>query len=397
MMDGNASGFVHLGSSNEAAMTVQPEHRSTNTSRCQAGLATLSLADLLARIVEHGDSEALREFHDHRPVFRLADSAPLRFAEFVAQLRVRSRVSGSGFHARALRDEACDLLVDRFLSLPPQGEAARGGRSAGPDCRHYFGSVLSRLADWKREHPDADEIKIELATASILQQRVALNFRRCEKEAARKLNRHESRYLWHVNGGNVEIIMPRSLVASQRRVWLEENVPHPDPNRPGERARVQAIVDGHFRPLRTHSVDVNRDTLRQRRSSTVPTAGGEGSGVYDLATVVADEKAESIQAQRAGIRELGRDRLRDLVRKLFESVIEGTHTNRELAAEFGLHPATLSRFGGRETRRLSDLWVNTATVLAKYPAFVDMAKRADELKRAEKRVRTRPARRSRDA
>jgi len=115
-------------------------------------------------------------------------------------------------------------------------------------------------------------------------------------------------------------------------------------------------------------------------AETIPFTGA-------LAKAVADEKAENIDFQRPAIQNLGVDKLRGLIHRIFESIAEGNLSAQTLAKRFGLSDATFSRFAstrwshGQNLRfsNVPDLWSNTAQVLASNPDFVETAGRAGVL------------------
>ena len=88
---------------------------------------------------------------------------------------------------------------------------------------------------------------------------------------------------------------------------------------------------------------------------------------------MANEKAENINKQRSAIRALGRERLMELIHRIFDGIGCEGHNDVTVARDFGLSKATLSRFAGSRWRdvkkAIPDLWLNTAHVLATNPVF----------------------------
>ena len=111
-----------------------------------------------------------------------------------------------------------------------------------------------------------------------------------------------------------------------------------------------------------------------------------------LSKTIACEKAENIAQQRPAIRMLGEEKLKKLICTIFDRLIHGDYMEKELAVDFGLSQATMSRFSGRrwnnhydETQEafVPDLWRNTAQTLARHSDFVAAAQRAGVWKRVQ--------------
>jgi hypothetical protein len=329
----------------------------------------LPLLCLLERIATAGDQAALRELHDHRTLFRHRDSGPLLLAQFVDRLRSSSlahRLAGSD---TAVRDRAYDLTIDKFTRMPTGREP---GDRRGPDCRRYYRFCLARIARSRQGAPLAgDRLESEKEAACGLQGYVVWQFRRSCLEARRSANPALCRVAWTVGRGVVHLHMPRSMPPGQRRAWLQAHVDDPDPARPGERHRIQAIVDRHllmpaFLPLQQ---------VPHLHGSPAQTSADFG----DLAEVVADEKARNVQHQRPAIRALGPSVLACMIRQIFADLGDGRYQAEGLARSFGLSKPTFSRFAGsrwagRGTHPIPDLWANTARVLATHPAFAQAAR-----------------------
>ena len=57
-------------------------------------------------------------------------------------------------------------------------------------------------------------------------------------------------------------------------------------------------------------------------------------GPFELDRFVAEEKASLIHKQRPRIRALGPDRLKALIRRIFQAIAAGEYEEKKLAAEF---------------------------------------------------------------
>ena len=361
----------------------------TATKRIEASPAGasghMSLRQLLERVVKWSDIGALKEFHDDRTPFRREGGHPLRLVEFVAALGNTTWALSLAAYNRETLERACDMTIDRFVCLPTERTAGFHAerRTAGVDCRNYFRSFLDQMGRWRRNHPQAHPLEEEAAAARILQRTVVRNFRFSLMEAKRKCNPARSRRSLRVNGAVLYLLMPTHMGGRQCRAWLEAHVHDLDPDRAGEQARIQAIVDQRLGVPR--HVPFNEESADVRMSNPRGSAGRpsieEQISARGLATVVADEKAEDLHKQRPAIQYLGKDALERLIMRVFEDLVEGRYEEKALAEEFRLSRPTFSRFAGSRWRtsvsgRPPDLWANVAQTLANHAAFMEAAEEA---------------------
>jgi len=350
---------------------------------------------LIDRVASSLDIEALTELHQHRHVFRRAGRQPLRLVEFVASLAESARTK---WPVSAL-DRATDLTVDKFSALPLADATTAGGAVAEPglgsarrgiDCRRYWAPVADFARARIAERGSVSALEEESVTSRALQGQVVRQFRLSLLEGVR--GGSLSRYQWRVDGrGVIRVLLPRSLPGRARRGWLESAVPDANPQNPGEEFRIQQIIDHHFADAGQVPLDaVPEEAVMDDRAWF---EGGHGDAMPDrpslavgrLAEVVADEKAATIHRQRPAIRSLGRDRLRQLVLRIFDRLADEEYVESEIAAEMGLSKPTFSRFGGHRWRSatagrgaavIPDLWRNTAGILSGNAEFVDACVRA---------------------
>jgi hypothetical protein len=175
--------------------------------------------------------------------------------------------------------------------------------------------------------------------------------------------------------------MPGFVPGQRRRRWLQDNVDDPCPSRPGERARVQAVIDRYFGVVRRVPLDADIPAVPPPAPANRRFEPGmlERSLPYELARVVSEEKAERIAEQRPAIQELGKEKLTCLIMGAFQALSEGRYAEAQLARAFGLSKATFSRFAGSRwtaSHRIPDLWANTAHTLARHDMFVEAAEEA---------------------
>lgn len=338
----------------------------------------LSLVDLAERIVRCSDGEALRELHDHRPLFRLRDGPPLLFVEFLSLLCSSSWAVRFSNGNAAILDRAYDLTVDKFSNLPGPGAPPGRRRHSGPDCRNYFRAFLDL---WARtaQATSPDSYRAEEVSAKLLQNRVVRSFRLSCLEARRVACPARTRYAWKANGDVIYLWMPASLRGRHRHTWLRENAGIPHSSSMEERQRIQAIIDERL-GNKTHFQLDARDTEASQEPGVEYLVDQEVS-LRGIAEVVADEKADNIDRQRPAIKALGRASLKQLVRRVLDDLADGRYEEKEIAESFGISTPTFSRFAGHRWHSGAstpppDLWANVAHTLAGHIAFVEVAKEA---------------------
>jgi hypothetical protein len=357
----------------------------------------LSLVELAEAICREDDSEALRELHQSRTPFRNAEGT-MRLVEYIDQLRLaelKKKNTSKGYDE--IVNRAYDMTIDKFGNLPSAEEDTIEDEEAkhiGPDCRYYYRALLEAVQKEQERQHVTSAIEAEVVAANTLQKLVKRHFELSLKECQRRCYKTRTRYAWEVSGGTVTVWMPREMPGRDKRAWLEEHVEDPDPNRPGEKDRIQAIVDEHLpaKQLLPISSHLNPLCGAKEPEASDPSAGVERSGPVDLAVTVAEEKATKIEDQRRAIRHLGAETLKKLVIRIFDDLAHDDYNLTRVAEYFGLSKSTLSRFAGARWtvanqrspgREMPDLWENTARVLASYPVFREVARESGVWPEAE--------------
>jgi hypothetical protein len=342
--------------------------------KAQTDIRRLPLVELVSIIVRESSREALCEFHDCRTVFAFREHNGLRLAEYVACLR------DSAFDHRDDRvaDIAYSLTIDKFNRLPGNGSGADSSRpNSGIDCRNYFRPFLAAMADHREPQNVLGPLGMEYAAARVLQGLVCRHFHLSIREARRQASPAMSRYTWKLPQGALTVMMPAEIGGRMRKDWLEQNVQDPDPRRPDERQRVQAIIDEQFGSRAFHYRDELDSGTEQVVAHIRPPWSDAPDVVYELAEAVADEKADTIEEQRTTIRNRGTKALRSMIHSIFSILAEEEVSDGDIARHVGMDKVTYSRFagtrwGGRTS--IPDLWANTAQVLASNPDFIRLAR-----------------------
>ena len=242
---------------------------------------------------------------------------------------------------------------------------------------NYYRAYLKRLEKEFKASPPEGEIEREMKAARIMQGLVRRQFYFSLLEANRRSNPFRSRYDWKVNGGSITLYFPMTIHGADRRKWLEEHVDIKkiDPFSGCEPERIQWVINQYFINNRLVPIDDIQNLLDEK---TIPTHWPEEDSVRSLAQVVSEEKAANLKSQRPAVKVLGREKLKQLILRIFDDIPDPDYSDGKLAQAFGLSRATFSRFAGSQWHKkdgasIPDLWRNTAKILSENPDFEEMA------------------------
>lgn len=277
----------------------------------------------------------------------------------------------------------------KFTNLPDSAHARIDAdlKYENVNCRYYFAACIRQIRRKLGEMKTTNDVDQDYLAARCLQGLVMRHFMLSCLDCRRRSPSRVSPCFWSVDGVTLCLYMPSAMGRKQRRTWLNSNVTDIDPRRPGERQRVQEIIDRLIvHRGRIRSVDAVNPTPEQpARSLDSPENLVAQMASQGLARTVAEEKARNIAKQRPAIRALGAERLAELVRRIFEDLECSRYEDGRVARAFNLSPASFSRFAGsrwaREswnegTSQIPDLWRNTAQVIAMHPDFLETAREA---------------------
>jgi len=358
-------------------------------------LSLLRLAELIAH---SSDGKALRELHNNRRVFHYhTDRQLLRLAEFADRLRQSNQGRQWCSGEAQILEQAYDMTISKFSNLPNSEENPHQVKLTGPNCLYYYEAFIRYAAaktDSKNYYSGDDR---EKQVCELFQYYVIRQFRLSCLQCCREGRELIKRYLWKLNGHTMDIMLPVFIPRTQCSKWLAEKVPDADPTQPGERGRIQNIVNEFIATRKLLSLeDMESNNIAASSEQLVPEIEKEMT-VNGLADVVADEKARNIRFQRKAIQQLGTDRLRQLIRRVFESLSWDNYEVLKIAETFGINQATFSRFAGSRWLRqdhddegspVPDLWFNTAQVLAEHSVFVRVARSTGILEQVEEVLRS---------
>ena len=347
-----------------------------------------STLSLIRRIAEDSDTSALRVFHETRTLF-YRNGKWVRLADFIRALK-DGNIREAGEEAPSHRlmsetsEDAYDLTLAKFFNMPAsargktgegEGTADSQGFTWNVDCRLYYQFLLQKIQEELATQPASSEWEVEESVARITTQFVLRHYRFSMKECQRR-ERNAVRYTWNVQGRKLYLFYPYHLTAKQFREWLEENTTDVDLNAPDAEERIKEKVKLELSDGDLLDPASEGHLLRAMAGQYQPEPVGEQDFPDRLSIYVAREKSEHLEQLRPSIRSLGKDRVYNRVLRIFSDIQEGEYALSEVAREYGLSKASLSRFAGPDWRRetgkeqaeddIPDLWINTARVLARH-------------------------------
>jgi len=406
--------------------TIHPTIHEPETARWNA-LKKESTIALMRRIVEDSDTLALHVFHETRTLF-YCSGRWVRLAEYVRAMKDGStrREKEDKFtqtDISEVSDNAYDLTLAKFRNIPSRNlKPVKADKNASDnkrftwnvDCRKYFKHILEEIDAALKKEAITSEIDIEETVAKVVTLFVTRHFRLSMKECRRR-DTTSTRYAWEVGGRKIYLFRPSYLTAEQLRKWLEDHITDVNPDAPLEKDRIQAIIDNKYpcgANIRTDDLEVFNESGGQDESwidkkfprdtdvltddkdiadelkieGKPPIEYSEGSQFSARLSVhVAKEKSENLEELRPAISSLGKEGVYNLVNRIFADMADEQYNLSEVARNFNISKATLSRFAGSDWRKdedigqlskadIPDLWINTAHVLAENRTLMETVK-----------------------
>jgi len=364
-----------------------------NNQKKQPDYKQMSLLELSGHIVRNSDMNALKELHDNRSLFHYKDDTPLLMADYILKLKQSKIANQWCGHDSMVLENAYDLTMAKFLNTPAEcGDECESDETQGPDCRYYYEAFYDYATVKLEAKSSTNIIEAELIAAKMLQRMVMRHFYLSCLECKRQGQKLVRRYHWKLNCHTLAVWLPTEMPGNRCRKWLSDNIPDVDPARPGERNRVQTIVNQLLRrPRIVPLYEMNgKGKNVMARPTSLHAIIEDDISTKGLAEVVADEKADNIEQQRSAIRQLGRYKLKILILGVFDCLSCGNYEAANFVTKFSLSKATFSRFAGCRWANndngavagfIPDLWRNTAHILASDPCFIQMAQEAGVWKR----------------
>ena len=308
----------------------------------------LSLVELIRQIVFYGDTNALNELHENRSVFQYQDRRGLLMVDFLVRLKERPVTKRWCGYSQITIDRAFDLALSKFLYIPQEIENKSNiSETKGTDCRYYFEAYLEYVS--RKIQKSMDILEIELVAAKLLETFVSRHFYLSCLEWRRREHKMVRRICWELNGHCLSLWMPMELTVKQCRQWLKDNIQDEQIEDNWERERVQEIIDRRLSRKKILSfANLQEYEKVSPEPSYISLVVKEDILANGLAETLANEKADCIELQRPAIRLLGKDKLKALIHKTFDNLMNHGKDYQNILSEFSLSKSTYNRFAGNK-------------------------------------------------
>ena len=115
--------------------------------------------------------------------------------------------------------------------------------------------------------------------------------------------------------------------------------------------------------------------MLQEASQDLPWILCDQMQIHGIEQTLIQEKCDRIDEQRPSIRNLGTKKLKLLIESIFQTISTNTSKDVTTARAFHLSKASYSRFAGSHWQPpcTPDLWKNLAGIIARHPAYTELA------------------------
>jgi hypothetical protein len=341
-----------------------------------------STADLISKIAFDKDKKALNEFLENKKLFWL-DGLFLALPEFLSNLRKKGflpflEINRNIKGYEELLDWIYDLTLDSFSIFKPKNA---GTKDKGPYCDRQFSYWHKKISKWKKGDSPLEQVELEQKIGRLLLDTVKRHLNFSLYKALNEIDKNFTDYEWKLPNGKVMILKRPIRIPIQILLpWLEETFKDPDPDRLGEKERIQEKIDERFGRWKAKDYESIKEYYTESGMSIDPLEQEEEEYLSEnLSKKVADEKSNSLEKQRRAIRNLGKKKVRELVLKILNAITIKEITYTEIAEEFKISKATLSRFAGQNWQKRGkskppDLWKNVAHIIDRNPHLLEEAR-----------------------
>ena len=343
----------------------------------EQNLKSLSTHELLMRIVEDCDQDALNHLVEYRRIILSGDTW-LFLPEYIKMLCDTS--TRSYYHRAEYRyigfdefmNNTYNCLVDRFIELPYIG-------SSSMKCIAQYRSILRKVG----ETHHMSELQQEQKIGRVFKETVTNHLYLCMREVIRSSNPFLTRYTWTRNGTTLmTLYRPTTVDVKEITHWLDETFPDIDNKDPSFKEEVQKQLDDRFQRGGYIALD-DHGEKDDKQPIEIPIHDEEYTEYPTLEGIIqkiVQRKEQEFDQLRAGIRKLGIRRMKQLVRDILDAVTDGAYNLSDMARKYGLSKATLSRFAGNtwesDDAASPDLWKNSMQVILQNTPMLEMAAEA---------------------
>jgi hypothetical protein len=345
-------------------------------------LSKIPTSELIEKIAYHSDVDALNEILTNRALFKL-DNKRYLLSEFLIRLRNKkfSQYIVVGKNIREIDeylDDVYDRTLDKYMILKPK---TKNEKTEDPYYNIHYHNVYKKITEEKEKNLPKWEYEVEARVEKTFRNHVIGQIKQSWLETLREKNKLYRRARRPISGKKVELKKPYWIEKRAFRKWLKKNI-NPDWSQKGEKERIQNMIYNQYGYGNIVSIEDQTDRNYALATFMEPIDYKEKVERKEyLVRTIADEKADSIEQQRPAIRNLGKEKLKQLVFKILNNITKRGYKDIEIAHEFKLTKATFSRFAGKFHKKrkigdspiIPDLWENIAQFVIKDPYFIQIA------------------------
>ncbi|MBI1931198.1 MAG: hypothetical protein HYS24_01510 [Ignavibacteriales bacterium] len=334
--------------------------------------ASKAALELIKNIVFENNETALNYFLSNRKVIAYSNKRIL-LPEFLKKLRDNNfyaiiTISRNEQHLEEKLDLTYNRTLQKFSVLQKNQE-----KIEGPYCNNQYQELLNQILEYQKQKKEATQIDVELKIEELLKRMIIRHIKYSWLEVCRMSNRLYQRYRWELPTGTIELKKPQGIDGRDFTEWLNKNIKDPNPLQKNEKYRVQKEIDDWF----GHYIEVDYSDVENYHNKDENIYSESEKYPENFTELIADEKSKTADQQRPAIRNLGKEKIKDLVVRILEDILYEKKRDIKIAQEFGITKATYSRFAGSDWKKneggeVPDLWKNIAKIIMQNPILTEL-------------------------
>lgn len=340
-----------------------------------------SILELCRSIVDKSDPKEIDYLIRKRKILNQETGNAMTVLEYIQYLSLKDRAED-----RDYVNEYIEYTYHKLTHIPDNNLKCKNGSIKRQiDCTKFYKRYLDYVTNKliKGSHKQSVIKQIALCENAFLYF-VKTEYKRSKSDVQYKFSEY-SRYNWKVNGEMIRnLYMPRIIRGRDRTLWLKANIPQPDPRNPGERERVQQIINAT--PFHTFLHYVKEEKFSSNETDDTHSLSKTFLAILrdkGIVEALAREKTHPVilKKQRTSIRNLKEAKLREMIYDIFHMLETKHHCANAIAEKYDLSVATFSRFASTrwnkepsDSENLPDLWNNLSELLSHDEEFMTVAR-----------------------
>lgn len=246
--------------------------------------------------------------------------------EFLKKLRDNNfytiiTISRNEQHLEEKFDLTYNRTLQKFSVLQTNKE-----KIEGPYSNNQYQELLNQILEYQKQKKEATQIDVEIKIEELLKRMIIRHIKYSWLEVCRMSNRLYQRYRWELPTGTIELKKPQGIDGRDFTEWLNKNIKDPNPLQKNEKYRVQKEIDDWF----GHYVEVDYSDIENYHNKNENIYAESEKYPENFTELIAGEKSKTADQQRPAIRNLGKEKIKDLVVRILEDILyeEKRYKNR---------------------------------------------------------------------